>query len=113
MSSTFTWTPDFGASSNSTPAVKQVKFGDGYEQRQAGGINPLLPKWSLRFSVRDDTETAAIEAFLISVGAQTSFIWTPPKSSTAGKYVCRSWVKQIDTAVSNTITATFEQVAEP
>jgi phage-related protein len=36
---TFSYTPDFGATKKSQPAVRTAKFGDGYEQRVQFGIN--------------------------------------------------------------------------
>jgi hypothetical protein len=46
---TFTWTPQKGYSVERTPNVAVVKLGDGYEQRQTKGINPLMDKYSLTF----------------------------------------------------------------
>lgn len=49
MPETFTWTPQKGYSVERTPNVAVVKLGDGYEQRQVKGINPLMDKYSLTF----------------------------------------------------------------
>lgn len=110
---TFTWVPDFGANATRTPKVKKIQFGDTYEQRQGEGINTLVESWSLTFSKRDITETSAIDSFLITCSGITSFVWTPPNETVSKKYVCRTWRKSIDTPVTYTVTATFEQVFEP
>lgn len=110
---TFTYTPDFGASKKSKPAVTPVKFADGYEQRISQGINTIPKTWDLTFALRDDTEADAIDAFLEARGAQESFSWTPPNSSTSYKFVCREWNRSIDHVNKSTITAVFEQVFEP
>jgi len=107
---TFTYTPDFGASASITPAVRAVKFGDGYEQRLTYGINTQPQEWNLRFSVRDATETAAIDAFLTEAGGKDWFYWTPPNTETALKFICREWSRTIDSAAYSTITAKFNQV---
>lgn len=107
---TFTYTPDFGAAVSITPTVRAVRFGDGYEQRLTYGINTQPQEWSLRFSVRDADETAAIDSFLATAGGKDWFYWTPPNTSTALKFVCRDWNRSIDNAAYSTITAKFTQV---
>lgn len=109
---TFTYTPDYGAAYEVKPNVRVAKFGDGYEQRQANGINTQPKQWSLRFSMRNDTEAAAIETFLVTQAAVLSFDWTDINGD-AGKYVCRSWNRTKERFNLNTITATFEEVFEP
>lgn len=108
---TFTWIPSHPAAADEAPDAKVAKFGDGYEQRQADGINNNLLKWSLTFANRDLTETAEIIAFLRARGGIESFDWTDPDGN-AGKYVCRSWSRSLPYGNMRTITATFEQVAE-
>jgi phage-related protein len=52
----FTWTPQKGYSAERTPNIAVVKLGDGYEQRQTKGINPLMDKYSLTFTGVDDAK---------------------------------------------------------
>lgn len=111
--STFTFTPDFGASVEVKPRVRVVRFGDGYEQRVGDGINTKPQNWSLRFSNRDDAEAAAIVSFLDARGGFEAFNWTPLLASTPIRVVCREWNRSIDRHNLNTVTATFEQVFEP
>ncbi|MDT3641178.1 phage tail protein, partial [Cronobacter sakazakii] len=42
MPQTFTWSPQKAFTIEHTPNVAVVKLGDGYEQRQVKGINPLM-----------------------------------------------------------------------
>ena len=109
----FTFTPEFGATRESQPAVRQVKFGDGYEQRLAYGLNYNLKTWSLEFKNRTDSEANAIEAFLDTAAGVSSFDWTTPDGVAGLKWVCRSWSRRLDLNNLNTVTAKFEQVAEP
>jgi phage-related protein len=111
--STFTWTPEFSASKASKPTVKQIKYGDGYEQRISFGVNTNPKNWTLRFVSRSDAEANAIESFLDTNGGISSFSWTPPLASVSGRYVCRSWTRTLDKNNLNTISAIFEQVFEP
>lgn len=109
---TFTYTPDYGAASSVKPNVRVTKFGDGYEQRQANGLNTMPKQWSLKFGLRSDSEANAIEAFFIAQAGVSSFDWTDINGA-AGKYVCRGWQRAKDRYNLNTITAIFEQVFEP
>ncbi|MDX2074707.1 MAG: phage tail protein [Alphaproteobacteria bacterium] len=108
---TFTWTPSHPATADEMPKVKVAKFGDGYEQRQADGINNNLLKWSLNFTNRTLTEAAQIITFLRARAGVEAFDWTDPDGN-AGKYVCRSWSRSLPYGNVRSITATFEQVAE-
>lgn len=87
---TFSFSPDWDVAVEVTPTVRVSKFGDGYEQRYAVGLNTLPKMWDLRFSLRTDAETTAIVTFLENQGGVTAFDWTDVNGS-AGKYVCRSW----------------------
>lgn len=106
-------TPDFGAQKKSQPAVRVVKFGDGYEQRLAYGVNTQPKVWTLRWSASSNSDADAIEAFLEARGAVESFDWTPLQEATSYKFVCREWDREHKYSDINTITATFEQVFEP
>lgn len=107
---TFTWTPEFGAQKSRKPRVKSIRFGDGYEQRVADGLNTNPEFWSLQFANRTKAEADAIEAFLVEQNAVLSFDWTPPDASTSLKFICRDWTRTIQKANLYTIVAVFEQV---
>lgn len=111
---TFSYTPDFEGRKNTTPKVTIAKFGDSYEQRQADGINGLPKVWNLTFSLRENSEADAIEAFLEARAGVEAFDWTPPYEVTAVRVKCslpweRTWTK----ATRSTISCVFEQVFEP
>jgi len=110
---TFTWTAEFGSQKTKQPVVSQIKFGDGYEQRQTTGLNTNPQKWDLQFNNRDTSEIDDIDDFLDARGGVESFDWTPPRASDAIKVVCRQWQRTLASAQFDTLTATFEQVFEP
>lgn len=111
---TFSFTPSFSPSSARQPRVLMCKFGDGYEQRGFDGIHADLRKWSLTFQHCPVSEADAIEAFFTTnQTAVRPFSWTPPRAGTASKFLCRSWTRTVQSPVTDTITATFEEVAEP
>lgn len=109
----FTWDPDYFAQKTIEPSVKQIQFGDGYEHRQASGLNYIPQKWALTFKNRDTTEANEIDDFLRTQGAVDSFEWTPPDSEDELKFVCRSWSRSIDHAGLYSISAVFQEVFEP
>lgn len=109
---TFTWVPDFGADKDVKPTVTQVKFGDGYEQRFAMGLNTKSQTRTLSFTNRNQSESDFIDNFLDARGALEAFLWTPPNESIALIWVCRSWKRTTAKANLYNISAVFEQVYE-
>jgi phage-related protein len=108
---TFTYIASYGASVAKQPKVRAISFGDGYEQRATFGINTTPRAWNLNFNGKTGTEADAIESFLSARNAVESFDWTPPTGS-AGKWICRSWVRSIAEVDCYDISATFEEVFE-
>lgn len=105
--------PTFGAQKQSSPKIRKVQFGDGYQQRVTFGLNQNAKKWSLTFMV-NDTDADTIEAFLDARAADAdSFEWTPPGEVTAGRWVCMEWNRELIGDQFNSISTTFEQVFEP
>ena len=105
--------PTYSASKDSQPAVRTVRFGDGYEQRLTFGLNQNPKQWSLRFDVTDD-DADVIEAFLDARAADAaSFDWTPPDTATSYKWVCSSWNREMYEHLRSRISVTFRQVFEP
>lgn len=114
MPETFTWTPQSGYSITRTPDVAVVKLGDGYEQRQAKGINPLMDSYSLTFKGVDGhcskpNIAKEVNAFLRARMAVESFYWTPSDTGVQALFVCRSW-NMTKTGPLYELSATFEQV---
>lgn len=105
--------PVYPATKQSEPKVKNISFGDGYEQRLRFGLNTNPKAWPLTFIV-DDSGAAEIEAFLDArVLDAASFDWTPPDTSISYKWICKTWTKEIFDLNANRINATFEQRFEP
>jgi len=106
-------TPTYGAQKTSQPAVRTVRFGDGYEQRLTFGLNQNPKQWDLSWNV-SETDADTIETFLDARAADAaSFDWTPLDEATSYKWVCEQWSKSIPYNNRATITATFRQVFEP
>ena len=106
---TFTWLPEYESSMDQEPKVNATKFGDGYEQRAAAGINNNPQKWTLQFSTSNAASQDAL-SFVRARNAIEAFTWTSPLQET-GTYVCRSWKLNRKQGV-NVLQMTFEQVFE-
>ncbi|EJR6806041.1 phage tail protein [Salmonella enterica] len=80
-----------GMQTSMKPAVKVVKFGDGYEQRSPDGLNPLLYSYSPVFRLKDDLEVKVLSDFFIRHGGWKAFLWRSPVTNRTVKVVCRQW----------------------
>ncbi|MFT4271187.1 MAG: phage tail protein [Pantoea sp.] len=115
MPETFTWSPQKAYTVSREPNVSVVSLGDGYEQRQTKGINPLMDSYSLKFVGYDDTKCSRpnvakeAEVFIKARMAVDSFYWTPSDTGVQALFVCRSW-SMTKTGNYYELTATFEQV---
>lgn len=111
---TFTIAPSFSASCKRAPRTLGIRFGDGYEQRAEDGLNPDLQAWQLTFAnvLVEDADT--IESFFTTNAAHiTPFVWTPPRAVSSSNFLCRTWTRTVATPTTDTIVATFEEVADP
>lgn len=107
---TWTWPIAAGERVEITPRVRVSKFGDGYEQRVADGINTLPRKWSIRLAASTATVNAA-DAFLRARGGVESFDWVA-LDGRPGRWVCRTWSVSYDSGDGAELAATFEEVFE-
>jgi phage-related protein len=106
-------TPTYGLQKSSTPNVRTVRFGDGFEKRLTFGINQNPKVYSLTFEV-SETDADTIETFLDARAADNgAFDFTPPGEGESSKFVCEQWTKSIPYLNRATIQATFRQVFEP
>jgi phage-related protein len=105
--------PVYSANKSSSPKMRTVKFGDGYEHRVTFGLHQDPKEWRLTFDVTD-SDASIIESFLNSRAADCqSFDWTPPDSESSYKWVCETWDKEMYDFDRSKINVTFRQVFEP
>ncbi len=74
-------TPDKSMSKSSAPRVLTAKFGDGYEQRIADGINSLNETYSLSFKTRPKADIDDIVLFLDTQKNVSKFLFTMPDTN--------------------------------
>lgn len=112
--------PDKGFNRDDTPVLFTAKFGDGYEQRVANGINALQSEFSVSFNTRPKAEIDDIVAFFTSKGGVTAFNWTIPDTNgsengnteTTIKVVCSNWSQTWDYDNFYSASGTFRRVYE-
>ena len=107
--------PLVGASKRSQPSVRNVQFGDGYQQRLLYGIpSHMNPKeWTLTWNV-SEADADTIETFLDARAEDAaSFDWSPLDETDTYKWICPEWSKSIPYNNRATINARFVQVFEP
>jgi|TARA_B100001540_G_C15578469_1_gene538392 phage-related protein len=118
---TATIRPDNDLQRKSTPKVRKVKFGHGYEQRGAVGINNIEETYSVRFKNREKAAADDIIKFFEDKAGVTSFSFTIPDSNsstndsdgnpvTTVKVVCDTYSIKYANANHYDVSATFRRV---
>lgn len=105
---TFAWNPDLGSTMSKKPHVQVTRFGDGYENRVAIGLNSNPELWSLKFTA-SKADAVPVLAFLEARNGVESFWWVTPYGRTI-VCVCREW--KTENGVIRTVGMDFEQVFE-
>jgi phage-related protein len=111
--------PDKTMTRQAKPSVHLAKFGDGYEQRIANGINSIKETYSVSFRHRTKTVIDDIVDFLDTKAGVTKFDFTVPDTndtSASGehtvKVVCDTYSTNFEHDDFYTLTATFRRVYE-
>jgi phage-related protein len=114
----FFWKASYASQLQMKPAVNSIKFGNGYEQRLADGINNNLQKFNLNFEGRDKDETRAIAHFLHKRKAVDSFFFDAPfpynfdvSQSYPKRFICDEWDIAYNFYNNYNITAKFSETA--
>jgi len=108
----FTYVPDYGLNETTQPSLNVSKFGDGYEQVSADGLNHMLRKWDVSFSNRDQNEIEAIKDFLRARGGVEAFEFPVPNSPTGEIALvrCGDWSRSFARWRSQDCKFTFREV---
>lgn len=109
---TFAWTPSLNMRRSITPRTRVTAFGDGYRQRVGDGLNTTLANLQLTFDGRNVGEIDQIEAFLAARAGTEAFLF-PAGGDAQARYICPEFSRVWVGAGRYTLTATFEQVADP
>jgi len=112
MPEIFTWCPRVDPQGSVTHRVLSAKFGDGYEQAAADGINTAMQSWPLSFVGREAV-ILPIKAFLDRHGSWQSFLWTPPLGEEGSYRTDNGYQLTPRGAGAYELAVTFKQVAKP
>jgi phage-related protein len=108
--------PDRNLARETKPRVLYARFGDGYEQRMANGINNLDETYNITFVTRPKAEIDDIAALFDSKKAVTAFNFTIPDSNAGGekviKVVCEDYTIEYNFYDYYSISARFRRVYE-
>ena len=106
--------PSFPVKKSSSPNIRTIKFGDGYEHRITFGLHQNPKTFNLSWKNLSETDSDTIETFLDAKAEDgASFTYTPPNESSAMQFKCPKWSKNMQFPTRATIQATFVQVFEP
>lgn len=112
-----TISPDRGIQRQSNPRVLVARFGDGYEQRIADGINSVDEIFSVTFNNRSAAEVDDITGYFASLKGATSFTYTIPDDNAVGgelaiKVVCQNYSQNYHHDGFYSVSATLKRVYE-
>lgn len=111
MAEEFTWCVRTETTGTGTFDTRSAKFGDGYEQAAAEGINNERQQWPVSLVGKESKIEPAL-AFLRARRGATSFLWTPPLGA-QGLYRCNTYSLTPHGNGVFTLNATFEQTFQP
>lgn len=101
----------YGLEEKGAYARNVVKFGDGYEQRARGGINPFLKAWSMRWPHLKHSDVLILTNFLNDACGVDAFIWKHPITGVDHTVVSDEVpVVVYDAKGRGTVTAVFREV---
>jgi phage-related protein len=106
---TFNYKPTYAVNNTVAPRIRSTQFGDGYLQRSGDGLNTQKQDWSVEF-IGDTTTINAIETFLKDTGGVDNFDWTPPRQTTALKFIYIQYTREPLGPFTDLLLANFVQV---
>ncbi len=104
---TFRWKVKPDMEVNSQPSVREVRFGDGYSQRMAAGLNADLKTYRVTLSVTRE-EARHLEAFGRARRLE-GILWKPPYAYRQIKVTCAGWSARVG-MLRVEFSAEFKQV---
>lgn len=108
---TFTWCVHAQSSGTTNYATRSSRFGAGYEQITADGLNNVSEEWNISIS-GNGAVIKQVKAFLDLHAGAKSFLWTPPLGE-LGMYLGGAPSISGGQGDYYTLTATFRQSFHP
>lgn len=106
----FIWRASYNYNLNIKPAVRSIKFSEGYEQILSDGIHNILLPFDVTFEDRDLMEYAAILHFFQQrAGVEKFYMILPSPFNILKKFICSEWNATQTFYDKYTITAKMEE----
>jgi phage-related protein len=110
--------PDKGFQKRDKARIYQTKFGDGYEQRLANGINTLDQVFMLNFKTRPKAEIDDLVTFFVGLNGVDLCRFTYADSNAGGsetavKAIATEWTQTFDFGDFYSLSVTLTRVYEP
>lgn len=88
------------------------KYGNGYEQRIADGINNNLQTWEVSWEGLGSTDFSTLVQAIEGSRGVSNFTWTPPGAASTKKFVVVSYSISSSSGAIYTVSASLRQVAD-
>jgi phage-related protein len=111
MTDTFIWKTETTGTGEHNASVFEAKFGDGYSQAVANGLNAVAQTRTAVVSGYAAELQPIVDFLRAHVGQ--SFYWTPPFSSEPGLYRCKVWRDRSNGGGHWTLEMEFVEVFAP
>lgn len=114
---TLAYVPSSATQLHRMPRALRTRFGDGYVQEMADGINADLQQWELSYDPMHATNVtggqgslALVDAFFTAQAGYKKFLWTPPRPYNQERmFVCMEWTVSYDRGLTAGLRAMLEQ----
>lgn len=111
MTEILTFPVDTGVVGNVEFRVREIRFGDGYQQDVPDGLNNREDSWPVSASGPAEEIQPLID-FLDARGGHEAFLWTPPRG-TQGRYKCKAYSTRDTHGDQVALSATFKRSFAP
>lgn len=86
------------------------RYGNGYEQRVADGINATIATWQVLWENMTETDFDTLVAAIETAGGVDYFTWTPPGAASSKKFVITSYTTSAMSGNIYSVSASLRQV---
>lgn len=111
MPAVLTLPVESGVTGSHSFRIREIKFGEGYEQTVGDGLNVKDQDWPVT-AMGYASSIQLLLDFLDARGGTEAFFWTPPRG-VQGLYKCRAYTTTDVHGDQVKLSATFKRVYQP
>jgi phage-related protein len=90
--------------------IIETKYGNGYSQRAADGINSIQDSWNVTWNNLSSSEFSTVLTALDTTKGSDYLTWTAPGDGASKKYICRKVTKRALAGNLYSVSAELQQV---